>query len=159
MSEDINSYYDVQKAKYLEKIRHYCAYRDRCHMEVSDKLKKMNVDADMSDEIISELITEGFLNEERFVLSYVRGKFRINKWGKSKIVRELKQREISQYLINKGLEEIDEEEYYETLKTLLLAKRRTFKAKNQYDLFNKLYSYAYRKGYESELIKSIIESL
>lgn len=159
MSDDINTYYDVQKAKNLDKLKSYCAYRDRCHKEVADKLFNLNVQDDMADEIISELITLGYLNEERFVLAYVRGKFRINKWGKSKIIRELKQRQISQYLINKGLQEIDEEEYLETLKNLILSKSKTFKAKNHYDRYNKLYSYVYRKGYESELIKNTIEDL
>jgi len=159
MDNDINTYYDVQKAKHLDRIKRYCSYRDRCHWEVQKKLNEMKVDVDMADEIISELITEKYLNEERFVLAYVRGKFRINKWGKSKIIKELKQREISKYLINEGLKEIDDNEYYDTLKDLLLAKRKTFKAKNHYDLYQKLFSYAYRKGYESEIIKELIEDL
>ncbi len=159
MDEDIKTFNDHQKAKYLDKIKHYCAYRDRCHKEVIDKLFKMNVPSDMADEIISELVTEGFLNEERFVLAYVRGKFRMNKWGKNKIKLELKQKEISNYLIKLGMKEIDDNDYYKTLSNLLIAKRNTFKAKNQYDLFNKLYGYAYRKGYESELIKNVIEDI
>jgi len=157
--KDINSYRDVKKSKFLDRIKRYCAYRDRCHKEVSDKLKEMKVDTDMANEIISELITEGYLNEERYVLAYVRGKFRMNKWGKRKILLELKQKEISQYLIKLGMKEIDEDEYYEVLKTLLSTKRKSIKAKNQYDLFNKLYSYAYRKGYESEAIKNAIEDI
>ena len=157
--KDINSYRDVKKSKFLDRIKRYCAYRDRCHKEVSDKLKEMKVDTDMANEIISELITEGYLNEERYVLAYVRGKFRINKWGKRKILLELKQKEISQYLIKLGMKEIDENEYFEVLKTLLSTKRMSIKAKNQYDLFNKLYSYAYRKGYESEAIKNAIEDI
>ena len=157
--KDINSYRDVKKSKFLDRIKRYCAYRDRCHKEVSDKLKEMKVDTEMTDEIISELITEGYLNEERYVLAYVRGKFRMNKWGKRKILLELKQKEISQYLIKLGMKEIDEDEYYEVLKTLLSTKRKSIKAKNQYDLFNKLYSYAYRKGYESEAIKNAIEDI
>ena len=159
MKNDIISYKDTQKKKHLNRIKRYCAYRDRCHKEVSDKLKEMKVDIDMADEIISELITEGYLNEERYVLAYVRGKFQMNKWGRQKILLELKQKDISQYLINLGLKEIDEDEYYKVLKNLLIAKRESIKAKNQYDLFNKLYSYTYRKGYESEVIKNAIEDI
>jgi len=159
MNENIRTYYEVTRAKNLVKLKRYCAYRDRCHKEVSDKLSELKVDSEMIDDIISTLITEGYLNEERFVLAYVRGKFRMNKWGKSKIIRELKHRQITQFLINKGLKEIDDEQYFETLKNLIIAKSKTFKAKNQYDKHHKLYSYAYRKGYESELINMAIEEI
>jgi len=159
MSDEIYTYRDIQKKTLLNKLKKYCAYQERCHKDVEDKLKKLKAGEDMTNEIISELIAENYLNEERFVIAYTRGKHRINKWGKRKILLELKQKEINQYLIKLGMKEIDEDEYYEMLKTLLSAKRKSIKAKNQYDLFNKLYYYAYRKGYESETIKNAIEDI
>lgn len=159
MGDKLITYRDIQKAKFLDKLKKYCAYRERCHKEVIEKLRKLEADQEMSDEVISELIQENYLNEERYVQSYVRGKYRQNKWGRSKIIRELKFRNISTFLINKGLEEIIETEYLENLKQLILSKNNNLKAKNKFDRRQKLFQYVYRKGYESELISDILEDI
>ena len=159
MSDDIYTYRDIQKKTLLDKLKKYCAYQERCHRDVEEKLKKLKADEEMANEIISELITENYLNEERFAIAYTRGKHRINKWGRNKIIRELKQRNISTYLINKSLEEIIETEYLSTLRHLLEEKNKTVKAKNIFERKKKLISYAYRKGYENELITEIVEEI
>ncbi len=159
MSDDIYTYRDIQKKTLLDKLKKYCAYQERCHRDVEEKLKKLKADEEMANEIISELITENYLNEERFAIAYTRGKHRINKWGRNKIIRELKQRNISTYLINKSLEEIIETEYLSTLRHLLEEKNKTIKAKNIFERKKKLISYAYRKGYENELISDIVEEI
>ena len=159
MSDDIYTYRDIQKKTLLDKLKKYCAYQERCHRDVEEKLKKLKADEEMANEIISELITENYLNEERFAIAYTRGKHRINKWGRNKIIRELKQRNISTYLINKSLEEIIETEYLSTLRHLLEEKNKMIKAKNIFERKKKLISYAYRKGYENELITDIIEEI
>ncbi len=159
MSDDIFTYRDIQKKILLDKLKKYCAYQERCHSDVEEKLKKLKADEEMANEIISELITENYLNEERFAIAYTRGKHRINKWGRNKIKKELKQRNISTYLINKSLEEIIETEYLSTLRHLLEEKNKTIKAKNIFERKKKLFSYAYRKGYENELISDIVEEI
>ena len=159
MSDDIFTYRDIQKKALSDKLKKYCAYQERCHKDVEEKLKKLKADEDMSNEIISELIKENYLNEERFAIAYARGKHRINKWGRNKIKRELKQRDISTYLINKSLEEIIETEYLSTLRHLLEEKNKTIKAKNIFERKKKLFSYAYGKGYENELIMEVIEEM
>ena len=156
---DIITYNEFNKSKVFARIKKYCAYRDRCHKEVMSKLVELKVNEEISNEILSELIAEGYLNEERYARSFVRGKYRINKWGRNTIIKKLKQNEISQFLINKALEEIIETEYLSNLRHLLEEKDRIVKFKNQYDRYNKLFSYVYRKGYESELIKETIEDL
>ena len=78
------------KSTILKKLQHYCAYQDRCHFEVEQKLKQLNADKETSDELFLQLIDEGFLNEERFARSIARGKFRIHHWGKNKIIIHLK---------------------------------------------------------------------
>ena len=93
------------------KLRYYCSYQERCHKEVQEKLRTFNVIPDGVNQIISNLISENFLNENRFSKSYVRGKFNIKHWGKIRIVNELKKRNISKYNINQGLKEIDELDY------------------------------------------------
>jgi regulatory protein len=159
MNDDIITYREIQKKQLLTKLRSYCDYQERCHKDVSDKLLKLNADEDLLNEIISELIKDGYLNEERYVCAYVSGKHRINKWGRNKITTALKQKNITQYLIDKGLEEIDEDDYLMTLKSLMEGKIRTTKFKNHFDKYNKIFSFVYRKGYESELIKAELEGI
>lgn len=96
--------YTVEEA--LVKLQKYCSYQDRCHKEVAQKLKEMQMISQASEQIILKLIEGNFLNEERFAMAYVRGKFRIKNWGKRRLVSELKQRQISKYIINKALNQI-----------------------------------------------------
>ena len=103
----------------LAKIQRYCAYQDRCHQEVRSKLLSMKVYGKELEELMGDLIQEGFLNEERYAKSYVRGKFRIKRWGRVKIKQKLKQHKISDYCIERGLLEISEEEYATTLDALI----------------------------------------
>ena len=159
MNDDIFTYRDIQKKTLLNKLKKYCAYQERCHRDVIEKLKKLKADEELTDEIISQLISENYLNEERFVVAYVRGKHRINKWGRNKIIRELKHRDISSYLINKGLEEIIETEYITTLKHLLEEKNKYLKTENIYERKKKLFTYAYGKGYENELTELVLEDI
>ena len=97
-----------------QKMEHYCAYQERCHQEVEKKLNSLGVIQIAQEEIIGHLIQNNYLNETRFAKSFARGKFRAKKWGKNRILRELKMRNISEYNIKKGLEEIPEEEYLAT---------------------------------------------
>jgi regulatory protein len=137
----------------LQKLQRYCAYQDRCHQEVRSKLLDLGVYGDTLEEIIVELIGEGFLNEERFARSYARGKFRSKGWGRVRIKLELQARRISAYAIKKGLEEIEEGEYRATLSGLL--QKKLLESEGIDDDFTarqKAAQYALRRGYESELI-------
>ena len=96
----------MTKLEALKKLQKYCAYQDRCHQEVRSKLLDLGIYGDDLENVMVELIEENFLNEERFARSYARGKFRIKKWGKVRILRELKQRQISAYCIRKGMEKL-----------------------------------------------------
>lgn len=149
----------VGKTTALEKLQKYCAYQDRCHQEVRWKLLELGMYGDDLEEIIADLIMENFLNEERFARSYARGKFRMKGWGKMKITRELKQRQVSAYCIKKGLSEIDNEIYEQKLHQLLEKKNKTLRDKNIFTRRKKLFNYAYQKGYESFLIQSCLEDL
>ena len=99
----------------LNKLRHYCAYQERCHEEVRTKLLSLKVYGDGLEEIINQLISEDFLNEERFAKAYAGGKFRMKKWGRGKIIQGLKARKISDYCIKQGMSEIPEEDYQKFL--------------------------------------------
>ena len=101
-----------------KKLERYCAYQERCHKDVTSKLKEMRMIPEAIDQIITHLIQENYLNEERFAQSFARGKFNIKKWGRNRIVNELKQRHISSYNIKSAFAEIDDALYLETLDNL-----------------------------------------
>ena len=101
-----------------KRMEHYCAYQERCHKEVTQKLRSIGVSSVKIREIISHLIQENYLNETRFAHHFARGKFRIKKWGKLRIVRELKQRDISEWNIQNALKGIPDEEYQKTFLTV-----------------------------------------
>lgn len=145
----------------LEKLQHYCAYKERCHSEVRTKLIKLEIYGDKLEEIMSALIQEDFLNEERYAIAYVSGKYRINQWGKYKIRMGLKAKRVSDYCIKKGLENINAEEYYNNLLNILEKQKRIYsiKALNGYQLKSKLFKFAMGKGYETEIIKQCLEEL
>lgn len=137
----------------------YCAYQERTQQEVREKLYGQKVDKDMVEEIIARLVSENFLSEERFAKAYAGGKFRMKKWGRLKIIQGLKRKGVSTYCINKGLGEISEEEYEETLKELLTRRMREEKEKDLFKKKFRLASFVIRKGYESELVWEILETL
>lgn len=149
----------LEKDAALEQLRSYCAYQERCHSEVRTRLLEYQVYGQDLEDIISDLVTEGFLNELRFAQSYARGKFRMKKWGKLKIKQELKRKQVSDYCIKKGMLEIDMVEYHETLVGLLQKKNLLTREPNTYKLKRKLTEFASRKGYEYENIKLALEDV
>jgi len=142
--------YTVDEAQKV--LENYCAYQERCHKEVQLKLKKMGMIPEAMDKIIVHLIEHNFLNEERFAKAFVRGKFRIKKWGKNRLVRELKFREVSKYSIESGLSEIDPEEYLEVLDELVKKRIAQVKERNPYKKKRKVADYLLYRGWESHLI-------
>lgn len=143
----------------LAKLQRYCAYQDRCHKEVEEKLREMGFWGDDIGQILAELIEEKFLDEERFARSFVRGKHRFKKWGRIKIEQELKKKDITGYCLKMGFKEIEEAEYRETLTELLIKKNKFLAAENDYERKAKLAKYAMTKGYESNLIWEIVQEL
>ncbi|WP_243870398.1 RecX family transcriptional regulator [Salegentibacter sp. BDJ18] len=134
------------------KLMQFCAYRDRCHKEVEEKLREMKMIPAAQEQIIMELMQENFLNEERFARSFVRGKFRIKKWGKIKIKQELKFKEISTPIIKLALTEIDEQKYIATIYEIAEKKMKLLKEPDKFKKKKKLADFLLRKGYESNLV-------
>ena len=145
----------------LQKAASYCAYQERTQEEVRQRLKKWNVWGEESDEIIAELISQNYLSEERFAKTYAGGKFRMKNWGRMKIKQELHRRGLSEYSIDKGMKEIGEKAYQESLKELLIKKKTMLERSetDKYKLKQKLVRFALSKGYESELIWKMIEEM
>ena len=139
-------------------ITRYCQYQDRCQKEIRNKLYENGASKDEVAELMIELIELKLIDEERYARNFARGKFRIKNWGKRKIIFELKQDQISEYCIKKGLSEIDDEEYLQTLERLTERKIPEFmKDKNLFTRRAKLQRYLSQKGYEQELIAEMIK--
>lgn len=136
----------------LEKLRHYCAYQDRCHQEVRSKLLSLKVYGDELEDIMGALISEDFLNEERFARSFARGKFRMKRWGRIKIKQELKKRKISDYCIRKGMSEIEEEAYEQTIVDLIEKYQKANPKIDKRHVVQKTLAHLQRKGFETNLV-------
>ncbi|WBL25406.1 regulatory protein RecX [Zunongwangia sp. HGR-M22] len=134
------------------KLMQYCAYRDRTHKEVEEKLKSMNMIPEAQEQIIMELMRENFLNEERFAKNFARGKFRIKKWGKKRITNELNQKGISARNIQTGLKEISETDYLATFHEISEKKWETIKETSVIKKKKKLVDYLQYRGWESHLV-------
>ena len=148
--------YDLDEAR--QKIRAYCVYRERSHKEVADKLHEYGLIEEVAGELISELIQENYLNEERFARSFVRGKFQQKKWGRQKIRQALYHHNLSDYILKQAFAEISEEDYQATLEGLFNKKEASLKDRNIYVRRRKLADYLIRKGYESELVWDLIRN-
>lgn len=136
----------------LRKLEGYCAYQERCHSEVFQKAKTMTSSETVIDNAIVHLIDNNFLNEERFACSFARGKHRIKFWGKIRIVRELKLRDISKYNIDKALKEIDNDEYFENFHTISARIWNSISEQNPQRKKKKFCDYLLRKGFETSMI-------
>ncbi|AXT52250.1 RecX family transcriptional regulator [Aquimarina sp. BL5] len=143
----------------LKKMEHYCAYQERCHKDIKDKLSSMKLIPEAKEKIILHLLEHNFLNEERFAKSFARGKFRIKKWGKQRIVRELKFRQISAYCIKMALKEIPENEYLETFHELAEKKFATISETNAFKKRKKLIDYLLYRGWENQLVFEKVNEL
>lgn len=146
--------YDRKTAKL--KAEDFCAYQERSQQEVRDKLYDYGLHQDEVEEILSELITEGFINEERFARAFIGGKFRMKKWGRQKILQSIRPHKISEYCLKKGLEEIDPDAYWNVLLEHTEKKYAQLQGNSVYVIKGKLNQYLYGKGFEADLIREAV---
>ncbi len=149
--------YSVREA--TKKLEGYCSYQERCHKEVVSKLWEMRMIPDAIDQIIVHLIEGNYLNEERFAKSFARGKFSIKKWGRRRIISELKQRDISKFNIKTALQEIDDAAYLETFDALAEKRVRQLREKDIQKKRKKLADYLLYRGWESHLVYEKVKEL
>jgi regulatory protein len=144
----------------MQKARHYCGYQERSHSETKEKLYSFGLWKKDVEEILSLLIEENYLNEERFAIQFAGGHFRLKQWGRVKIRYELKQRQVSDYCIRQALAAIDEEDYLLSLSRLAEAKWEDLKDEtNHFIRRGKSQEYLIRKGYEPDLIGRILKEI
>ncbi|MEI8141545.1 MAG: RecX family transcriptional regulator [Chitinophagia bacterium] len=149
----------IGKEQAIQRIRHYCAYQERAQQEVRDKLYELGMTMDEVEEIMSDLIAENFLNEERFAIQFAGGHFRIKGWGKVKIQHALQQKRVSSYNIKIGLKAIDEEAYLKTLQQLATKKWNSLKGERGLSRMAKTYAFLHQRGFEPILYQPIVQKL
>ncbi len=156
MDEEIKSKKKLTPQQALDKAQRSCAYQERCQQEMRDKLYEWGLYRDVVENIIANLITDNFLNEERFAKAFAGGKFRIKKWGKVKIKIELKKRHISDYCIKRAMEEINDKDYTQTLKQIITKKSREIKGGEILVRNYKIAQYAISRGFEGDLVWDVL---
>jgi regulatory protein len=150
----------LTKEQALQKAKHYCGYQERSHTEVKEKLYSFGLRKQEVEETLSHLIEEDYLNEERFACQYAGGHFRMKHWGRVKITYELKQKRVSEYCIRKAMKEIDEDDYLKTLDKLAREKWKAVASEpNVFIKMRKTQDYLMQKGYESGLIREMLEKM
>jgi regulatory protein len=149
----------LSSEKAYEKIMHWCAYQERSHRETQRKLLSYGLSTALVDELLARLISENFINEERFAATLASGKFRMKKWGRNKIRIELKKHGVSDYSIKKGLAAIDPHEYEKILQELIDKKLKSLKNESAFKTLYKVRNYAISKGFESDLVVQLTSKL
>lgn len=142
------------------RIKNYCAYQERCHSEVRNKLYSFGLNKSEVEQLISELISEDYLNEERFAIHFAGGKFRMKKWGKNRISNELKRKQVSDYCIAKAIKEIEDPDYRKAFSQLAEKKRLSLKSeKNIFIKKKKIRDFLAAKGYDFTMINEYLSGL
>ncbi|MGL5938715.1 MAG: regulatory protein RecX [Phocaeicola sp.] len=141
------------------KAETYCSAAERCLYDVELKLTQWGVAQQEQQPILDALCNEKYIDESRYCRAFVRDKYRFNQWGRTKIVQSLRMKRIAHEVITESLFGIDEQEYTAILRTLLKQKSKNIKAKNSYEHTGKLIRFAVGKGYEINLIQSLLKEL
>ena len=151
----------LNKDQALQKLRHYCGYQERSHKEVKDKLYSFGLYKQYVEEAIATLIEEDYLNEERYATAFAGGHFRSKQWGRVKITYELRQKGVSAYCINKALKEIDENDYLETIRSLVQKKSESLRGErlNAFARQQKIMNYMMQKGFEPPIIQQVLKAM
>ncbi len=145
--------YDLPTA--LQKARAWCAYQERCQREARDKLYDLGLYPHDVESAIATLINEGFINEQRFACTFAGGKFRIKKWGRNKILHELRQRDISEVCIRNAMKEIDEADYIRCIEEMMQEKIRSLRTTTPRERIAKTIRFLAMRGFETDLIYDV----
>lgn len=147
------------KSEALNQLARFCAYRERCHSEVRGKLLDIGMRGEMLEEIMAELITKGFLNEQRFAQEFVLGKFKALKWGRLKIVNELRRKDVPKPIIYEAMEHIDDDRYLEVLNELAERKFKSLPGRKSLKKKAALQRFLIGKGFESDMVRRVAAKL
>jgi regulatory protein len=149
----------LTKEQALQKLRHYCAYQERSHHDVVQKLWELGIRKTDHDEMVSSLIEEDYLNEERFAVQFAGSKFRMKDWGRKKIYYALREKKVSDYNIAKALKSIDEQAYLKTLSGLAEKRYEALKGEQHLVRKKKTMDFLLQKGFEPELVTRALQKV
>jgi regulatory protein len=148
----------LTKEEALQKLRFYCRYQQRCQSEIKQKLFELGIDKKDHDAFMGELIKENCLNDERFAVAFVSGRFRLKQWGRKKIEKGLKEKRVSDEIAQRALEQINEKEYRVILNKLAKDRYASLKHEQYLVRKKKTMDYLMQKGYEVDLIADTINN-
>lgn len=146
----------LTKEQAFQKLKHFCGYQERCRSEVKEKLFSLGIGKTEGDEIVAVLIKENYLNEERFAIAFASGRFRIKQWGKIKIKNELRKRRVNDHCISKAMRQIDDQEYLQMMKKLADKYSSSLKGETEMIRKKKTIDYLMQKGFEGEIVFSLV---
>ncbi|KAA6350378.1 Regulatory protein RecX [termite gut metagenome] len=141
----------------LNRMATYCSEAEHCRADVCEKLRYRKLGEDAIERILSRLEAEGFIDEGRYTRSFVNDKFRFAKWGKMKIRQALFFKQIPPEMVEKGLEELNEQEYLPVLRELIEKKKKSIHSENELEQKGKLIRFALGKGFEMKDIEKCIK--
>ncbi len=136
-----------------------CSRSEQCSPDIRKKIIAAGISSDDAEDIIQKLKDEKFIDDERYVSAYTSEKFRINQWGRVKMRYYLHMKGLSDSLIQKGLESLDEEKYHKVLVQLMKKKARSVKKKNPYEKMGQVIRFAQNRGFEPELIHRYLNEI
>lgn len=146
----------TEQEAYLQ-LAAMCAQAEHCEQEMRDKMKRWGVEPDVQDRVVARLVKERYIDNERYVRAFVKDKIRYNKWGRRKVMQALWMKRIDDDIQHRVLDEIDDKEYIDVLIPLLKQKRKTIKAKSDYELNQKLVRFALGRGFDFGIIRQCMD--
>ena len=146
----------TEQEAYLQ-LAAVCAQAEHCEQEMRDKMKRWEIDETVQNRIITRLVKERYIDDERYARAFVKDKIRYNKWGRRKVQQALWQKRIDDDIQRCVLDEIDEKEYLDVLRPLLKQKRKTIKAQSDYELNQKLMRFALSRGFTFDIIRQCVD--
>ena len=133
-----------------------CAKAEHCTGEMREKMWRWGIDEDAQQRIVDYLVTNKYVDDERFCRMFVRDKITYNRWGRRKVEQALIAKRISSDVYKPLLDEVEPEDFTAVLRPLLDSKRRTLKATTDYELNMKLIKFALGRGFDMETIRKCL---
>jgi regulatory protein len=149
----------LSKKEALAAAMKLCSKEEKCTHDILIKFRNWDLSEDELKEMIEYLKTNKFIDETRYVIAFTKDKFSFFHWGKIKIEHELKQKKIPADIIRKGLDMIDEKEYKNRIKEEMIKKLKSIHSRSDYEIKGKLYRFAAGKGFESDIIYSVLDEI
>ena len=146
----------TEQEAYLQ-LAAMCAQAEHCEQEMRDKMKRWGIEPDAQDRVVARLVKERYVDNERYARAFVKDKIRYNKWGRRKVMQALWMKRIDDDIQHRVLDEIDDKEYIDVLVPLLKQKRKTIKAKSDYELNQKLVRFALSRGFDFSIIRQCMD--